>query len=223
MPYTGARRRMDSRFKPVLEPVRDYYAGKVLAHGAVHTGVDWNSRESQELRFEQLLKVCDTRHRFSLNDYGCGYGQLFEYMTAKGLQFEYSGFDISGEMIREAENRFGSFPNCRFATGSSTELVCDYTVASGVFNVRLSTPEANWLKYILSSLELMDRISRKGFAFNCLTKYSDREHMKEYLYYSDPCFLFDHCKRKYSRDVALLHDYGLYEFTIIVRKQTNVR
>jgi len=30
--------------------------------------------------------------------------------------------------------------------------------------------------------------------------------------------LFDYCKRTYSRDVALLHDYGLYEFTILVRK-----
>jgi hypothetical protein len=30
--------------------------------------------------------------------------------------------------------------------------------------------------------------------------------------------IFDICKRKFSRNVALLHDYGLYEFTILVRK-----
>jgi hypothetical protein len=29
---------------------------------------------------------------------------------------------------------------------------------------------------------------------------------------------FDHCKRNFSRQVALLHDYGLWEFTILVRK-----
>lgn len=43
--------------------------------------------------------------------------------------------------------------------------------------------------------------------------------MKDYLYYADPCFLFDHCKRNYSDRVALLHDYGLYEFTMLVTKQ----
>jgi hypothetical protein len=48
--------------------------------------------------------------------------------------------------------------------------------------------------------------------------YSDPERMRAHLYYADPCRLFDHCKRRYSRHVALLHDYGLYEFTILVRK-----
>ena len=45
------------------------------------------------------------------------------------------------------------------------------------------------------------------------------ERMLADLYYADPCALFDHCKTKYSRNVALLHDYGLYEFTLIVRKE----
>ena len=41
--------------------------------------------------------------------------------------------------------------------------------------------------------------------------------MRPDLFYADPCWLFDQCKRRHSRDVALLHDYGLYEFTILVR------
>ncbi|MFX7953370.1 class I SAM-dependent methyltransferase, partial [Acinetobacter baumannii] len=57
-----------------------------------------------------------------------------------------------------------------------------------------------------------------GFSFNCLTSYSDEDRKRDYLYYADPCQLFDLCKRRYSRQVALLHDYGLYEFTILVRK-----
>ncbi|MBC7939785.1 MAG: class I SAM-dependent methyltransferase, partial [Chitinophagaceae bacterium] len=38
-------------------------------------------------------------------------------------------------------------------------------------------------------------------------------------YYPDPLDLFDVCKRRFSRNVALLHDYGLYAFTILVRKE----
>ena len=30
--------------------------------------------------------------------------------------------------------------------------------------------------------------------------------------------MFDLCKRRYSPRVALLHDYPLYEFTVLVRK-----
>jgi hypothetical protein len=43
--------------------------------------------------------------------------------------------------------------------------------------------------------------------------------MKPHLYYADPCDLFDLCKRRFSPQVTLLHDYGLYEFTILVRKR----
>ena len=37
------------------------------------------------------------------------------------------------------------------------------------------------------------------------------------LHYAEPSHLFDHCARLYSRNVAVLQDYGLYEFTVIVR------
>jgi hypothetical protein len=43
--------------------------------------------------------------------------------------------------------------------------------------------------------------------------------MRADLYYADPAQVFDYCKRRFSPNVALLHDYGLYEFTILVRKQ----
>lgn len=53
-----------------------------------------------------------------------------------------------------------------------------------------------------------------------LTKYSDADRMAERpdLFFGDPLFFFDFCKRNFSRNVALLHDYGLYDFTILVRK-----
>ena len=64
----------------------------------------------------------------------------------------------------------------------------------------------------------MNKFSLKGFAFNVLTKYSDKEYMQNNLYYADPLFLFDYCKRNFSQNVALLHDYELYEFTLIIKK-----
>ncbi|HAW53355.1 MAG TPA: SAM-dependent methyltransferase, partial [Flavobacteriales bacterium] len=48
---------------------------------------------------------------------------------------------------------------------------------------------------------------------------SDPDRKRPDLYYGDPCFFFDYCKRNFSRNVALLHDYNLYDFTILVRKE----
>jgi hypothetical protein len=67
-------------------------------------------------------------------------------------------------------------------------------------------------------LHHFNELSRKGFASNFLTGYSDAEKMRADLYYADPLSLFDYCKRNFSKNVALLHDYRLYDFTILVRK-----
>jgi hypothetical protein len=64
----------------------------------------------------------------------------------------------------------------------------------------------------------MDDKSDAGFAFNCLTIYSDSDHRKSELYYADPLYLFDYCKKNFSKNVTLLHDYGEYDFTILVKK-----
>jgi len=85
--------------------------------------------------------------------------------------------------------------------------------------VRLSHNDGKWREHLQTTLDILDCTSTKAFAFNCLTSYSDAEKKRDYLYYADPCMLFDLCKRRYSRHVALLHDYGLYEFTVLVKKQ----
>lgn len=210
---------MNNQFDSIKQDVRNYYTQKIISHGAVPRGVDWNSLKSQEVRFEQLLKICDRSHGFTLNDYGCGYGYLFEFMTQKNYKFQqYNGFDLSEEMISEALVRYSNYPNCYFSQQEQPTKVADYTVASGIFNVKLNYDTNLWEKYVQQTISALDSLSRSGFAFNILTKYSDAEYMRDNLYYADPCFYFDFCKRNFSRNVALLHDYDLYEFTILVRK-----
>jgi SAM-dependent methyltransferase len=199
----------------LLASVDRYYSAKVKEHGRTSRGVDWNSLESQELRFAQLLKVTDGQKKFSINDFGCGFGSLLGYLNRQHFQPHYYGFDISKEMIANAKELY---KKGIFRVSNKPWKRTDYSVASGIFNVRLTAPKTSWKSYFLKTLDLMDRFSARGFSFNCLTKYSDKEKMRNYLYYADPLFLFDVCKKKYSKNVALLHDYGLYEFTILVRK-----
>ncbi len=203
----------------ILDDVQQYYTEKIQAHGATARGVDWNSRESQQLRFIQLLKVCDSGAPFNINDYGCGYGALADYLRDEGYTFDYRGFDISAPMITKARELHITMSQVAFVREESDLSTADYTVASGIFNVKLKTSGAEWTAYMLRTLEKIDALSRKGFAFNVLTKYSDREFMRDDLYYADPIFLFEHCSRKFSRFVSLIHDYPLYEFTILVRKE----
>lgn len=209
---------MPSDDAELLGEVAGYYSSRLARFGNTPRGVDWNGEESQTLRFEQLCKLIDAPAQFSVNDLGCGYGALHTFLARQYPEFSYVGIDISAEMIAAAQDSIGSGGNARFLCASAPAEAADYGIASGIFNVRLQRSDGEWQAYLEATLDTLDRTSRAGFAFNCLTSYSDREKMQDYLYYADPCTLFDLCKRRYSRHVALLHDYGLYEFTILVRK-----
>ncbi len=198
--------------------VADYYSSKLASHGPTPRGVDWNGAEGQTLRFQQLCRLIDRPEPFSIADVGCGYGALFDELAARHEEFRYIGLDISGTMIQAARARLAHEARAQWLCATRPPEPVDYAVASGIFNVRLAYSSAQWESHVEASLDAMHEVSQHGFAFNCLTSYSDAEHMRDDLYYADPCRLFDRCKRRYSRQVALLHDYGLYEFTIIVRK-----
>lgn len=206
-----------SKHEKILTQVKAYYGDKLHLHGATHLGVDWNSVQSQTLRFDQLLKVIGSERACSVIDYGCGYGAMAPYIRSLGYTGKYVGFDISEAMIEEARKQQSKISQCFFVTDRDSLHVADYTIASGIFNVKQQTQNSEWLKYVLDTIRSMAGISRKGFSFNMLTSYSDKDKIRPDLFYGDPCFFIDHCIRTYSRHVAMLHDYGLYEFTILVR------
>ena len=195
-----------------------HYEDKFARHGDSPRGVDWNGAESQRLHFEQLLKVLPASGRFSVNDFGCGYGALVDFLKERDLSFSYRGYDLNETMIASARRRYSGLAEVAFVVAERPLESADYGVASGVFTLRLGRSDAQCHADMEASLDALDATSRCGFAFNTLTSYSDADRMQDYLYYPDPCVLFDLCKRRYSRNVALLHDYGLYACTLLVRK-----
>lgn len=214
---------MSNSIENILQNIDTYYSERIKLHGACARGVDWNGEKSQYLRFDQLLKIIEINKQkdvipISLNDFGCGYGALMDYLYIKGMDFNYHGFDLSNEMIETAKSRKPVNSSATYVASSKCHRVADYSVASGLFNVRQDIPISDWESFTHTILEDLNACSLKGFSFNCLSSYSDTEKMQSYLYYGDPCFYFDYCKRHFSSQVTLLHDYGLYEFTILVRK-----
>jgi SAM-dependent methyltransferase len=202
---------------PNLDQVKSYFDQRIREHGASPRGSDWNSDTSQNLRFDQLLKIVDPKS-FSILDYGCGYGALADYLTLQGLDADYYGYDILESAIETARTAHAGKPRRSFSYEIAKLPICDYVIASGIFNFRGEQSFEDWTEYTLSVLDEMNRLSRSGFSSNFLTKYSDADRMRPDLYYADPTFIFDYCKRHFSRNVALLHDYNLYDFTVLVRK-----
>src|SRR5437868_12970882 len=89
----------------ILADVAAYYSSKLAEHGQSPRGVDWNGEEGQTLRFRQLCKIIDALGPFSVNDLGCGYGALYDFLATEWQDLSYLGVDVSESMVEAAKER----------------------------------------------------------------------------------------------------------------------
>lgn len=204
----------------ITKKVQDFFRQKLKDFGSTPQGLDYNSQQAMEIRFDQLMKIVDDpKQPFSIIDYGCGYGALIDYLITRKYQFDYHGIDYVKEMVEAGMKSHPENPSTHWYTSEDGLPKADYLVAGSIFNKKVDASDDEWKKIVLATLNKMNSFCKKGFSFNMLTKYSDADRMRSDLFYADPCFFFDYCKKNFAKNVALLHDYQLYDFTLLIRKE----
>jgi SAM-dependent methyltransferase len=213
--------RSPQQISQTLADFKNFYADTLATHGPTAKGVGWKDERSQLLRFEKLAQLIDRptpEAGITVNDWGCGYGAMFQYLdTLPSVRIRrYYGYDISEEMLAAAQA--SPKPRAEFVLSSVVTQTADYSFVSGTFNFRMTMSDELWQDYVEEMLLQVASKSRRGLAFNLFTTY-DLDWKEENLFYADPLYFYDFCKRNISRYVSLLHDYPLYEWTILVRKE----
>ncbi|MFB9265925.1 class I SAM-dependent methyltransferase [Bradyrhizobium erythrophlei] len=201
----------------ILTEVAQYYSAKLEAHGATPQGVDWNGSESHHLRHRQFLRLlADSRHS-SVIDLGCGFGDFLRFLRDNGHPGHFIGYDVAPSMIEKARKLHGEGEDRCWRVGAEPNETADFAIASGIFNVKGDVPNETWISYVQQTLDVLARAGRRGFGFNILSLSSDPDRRRSNLFYADPAQMLSHCISRYGRSIALLQDYGLYEFTVLVR------
>jgi len=207
----------------------DYYEGLLEKHGDTHLALDWNSRESQKLRyqiFHEIFVYGKKASNVSVLDVGCGFGDLFGFLKAKGLlsrhKINYTGYDISPKLIEVAHKKY---PQARFELKNILEeryLPCfDYIFCSGTLNIR-TQDLGNHLEAVKSMLLKMYDMAQCGVAVNFLSEgalpISNPEDLNSGRYfYFKPEEILSFCRFICSRYI-LRHDYHLGDFTVYLLK-----
>jgi SAM-dependent methyltransferase len=201
----------------ILSEVAQYYSAKLEAYGPTPQGVDWNGSESHQLRHRQFLRLLTDNPDASVIDLGCGFGDFLTFLRDNGHQGPFTGYDIAASMIERARELHGEGEDRRWHVGAEPHETADFAIASGIFNVKGDVPDDTWIDYVRNTIDVLAQAGRRGFGFNILSLSSDPDRRRVNLYYADPAQMLRQCLSRYGRSVALLQDYGLYEFTLLVR------
>jgi SAM-dependent methyltransferase len=215
----GPRRPADCSLEPLRSSIEHYYAETLRIHGATPLGVGWLCQPSQELRFVQLAKLLPRRSDFSINDIGCGYGALLSFLLERRprQKFDYLGVDLSSAMIDQANQKWAEQKCTAFLRSTRADRIADYAVASGIFNIKLDHSLAEWEKSIRQSLCDMRETTRYGFAVNFLKPLSSAGQQVTEMYAADRGRWAVYCEDKFNAEVEVLEDYGMREYTLLVR------
>jgi ubiquinone/menaquinone biosynthesis C-methylase UbiE len=194
-----------------LEQIVSLYDERVKRLGYDAKSVGWKSKDQQELRFRILTQNVELANQ-SIIDIGCGFGDLYDFLCTSGsVPLQYTGIDISNEVLKIARERYTNIPHVEFLNlqlMSKPDEVFDYAVASGSLNYNFPI---DMNKYIENFISIYQGSVRKGLLINLLTTkvdYTQEIHVHYSPDYIETVF------RKYFREVRVIENYGLYEFTI---------
>ncbi len=197
--------------------VADYYTEKLQRHGATPAGVDWASATGQDLRFALLLKLCDFTAPFSLNDLGCGYGAILDYLQRRhpGAGIDYLGVDLSAAMVACAAQRWQHRAKTRFVTAGHPPRIADHAIASGIFNVVPPNAAGCWTELVAGTLSELHATTRHGFAVNFMRAIPGQPDQPG-LYRTQPGPWITYCEQTMGATATLVEAYALGEFTLLV-------
>jgi SAM-dependent methyltransferase len=185
------------------------YRRRYAAFGYDPRTLGWN-KGRQAVRFAAALEGIGLGFQ-SILDVGCGFGDLFGFLSRQGWQGSYLGVDVVPELIEEGRRRYGPSGarfECRDITAEGRDETAEVGVAIGLFNHKLRGQNVTFIQETLSALW---RHTSVALVADFLSATADRP--REDLYYAEPAELIRLAQR-WSRRVVLHHGYMPFEFNI---------
>lgn len=196
------------------EYIISFFSSNLSLHGDRPEAVRW-TKTGQILHYQCLLDIGDIKGKKIL-DFGCGKGDFYEFLKNKGIEVNYTGYDINEKLITVASNKY---PECKFDVFDIDKEDLpedfDYIFLCGVFNLRVEGIEQT-IKDILVKLF---RHCRVALAYNGISAHNPKKDFE--LHYSYPEDLLQFALKKLSPYVSIRHDRMSYDFAMFIYKHLN--
>jgi cyclopropane fatty-acyl-phospholipid synthase-like methyltransferase len=192
---------------------QERYRERWLQYGYDSRSLGW-TKDCQWVRFEAAFEGLRKEDFESVIDFGCGFGDLLDFLRVKEWKGTYTGVDLVDELVKEAAKHH-ALDNCaafvcRDVEGFLPPTKAAMAVAIGVFNHRLHQDNLTFVRETISS---MWEATTKVVVCDFLSTAADMDHRRLDLYYADPRQLYE-LATHFSRRVSLHHAYMPFEFQV---------
>ena len=200
----------------ISQTLETHYSNSFRQAGAVPMGVEHRNLYFAELSYAKALAILTYRPphmpaKPSLLDVGSGYGGLFAYATQKGIALNYTGIELSTEMVDHARNQYKP---ARFETGDffnwEPEILFDYIICNGGLTQKLDHSIQEMEIYSRALIRRMYRFCRIGIAFNMMP--NTVNYMKPNLFYKSAVEMLAFLQTDLSPDVVIDHAYTPFNY-----------
>ncbi len=198
--------------KRIIERHKD----SLQRHGYTPKTLYWSTQEAQYTRF-QVLSEIGVKSGDSILDVGCGFGDLAIYLQQQGIECDYTGIDISPDLIakgREIHPQLVLIAKELFQFDPSP-ISFDYLFYSGSLSEKFEGSYDNALR----SLKLAYESCRKGVAFNMLSAHDEWIASRSDLQSYYPEQMLEFCQGV-ADQCELIEGYIRNDFTIYMKKVT---
>ena len=182
------------------QAIQENYRNLLVKHGSGPEVGQW-SREGQLFRFEKLIQICNLNDLHVL-DLGCGIGDLYPFLQKRFRGVDYTGVDISPELIAEARKQHPAARFfCRDLQEDDINESFDVVLISGIFNNAMP----NCTQFLKDMISLAFRHSSVALGFNFISRHVNFQSPEMACH--DPAEILDFCIANLTRKVTLCHHY----------------
>ncbi|HMK56272.1 MAG TPA: class I SAM-dependent methyltransferase [Dissulfurispiraceae bacterium] len=196
------------------EYVISFFDTNLMLHGDRPEAVRWTP-PGQLMHYKSLLDIGDISGSKIL-DFGCGKGDLCQFLKDRGINVNYTGVDINEKLISMAQKKYPGIDFRVFDIDKDIfEEEFDYIFLCGVFNLKVDGLD----EMIRSTLKKLFARCRIALAFNALSVHNPKKDFE--LNYTSPEELFSFAVNNLSPFVSLRHDRMQYDYTMFVYRKAN--
>lgn len=201
-----------------MDELKKIYQESFKLYGDSPSAVHWPKGRQYD-RYSALTKNIEEQ-TFSILDFGCGLGHLIPFLESKFKNVNYVGVDIVDEFINFNRSKYSKASFFSLEEFIKTDLMFDYCVASGVFNIKYFEDEARHLEKVKEILQLLFQRCTRYVAVDFMTDLVDFRQSN--TFHASPTNMFDLLVSEFSRRVVIDHSYLPYEFCLTSFKHDEI-